>query len=268
MESSPSAIRANLWTDLTSSPPADSHSFKHYFRKVQYFWLALNSTSGGGTTTDQYNQKRWCQELQGSQRGIFWSRCSPGSFSPECCLQQPSQCPRPSSSSQQTSLCDIGGINGNTKILCSIMIKKSIWYKNTMSLTHWCCGRHIQMLWDVTWRPPHSQWDRKGLRSETWPQRWQNQGNRASTLEPSKQENFMKVFIFLLWCFDDDGMLDNSMVWWVLYDGDMVMHVTMMVTLGRRVTRTPRRRELGQGRFSRPFSAKPTCTMIGAVNDD
>ena len=31
----------------------------------------------------------------------------------------------------------------------------------------------------------------------------------------------MKVFIFLLWCFDDDGMLDNSMVWWVLYDGDI-----------------------------------------------
>ena len=95
--------------------------------------------------------------------------------------------------------------------------KKSIWYKNTMSLTHWCCGRHIQMLWDVTWRPPHSQRDRKGLRSETWPQRWQNQENRASTLEPSKQENLMKVFIFLLWCFDDDGMLDNSMVWLVRF---------------------------------------------------
>ena len=120
-------------------------SFEHYFRKLQYFWLALNSTSDGGTTTDQYNQKRWCQELQGSQRGIFWSRCSPGSFSPECCLQRPSQCPRPSSSSQQTSLCDIDGINGNTKILCSIMIK-SIWYWNTMSHTHWCCGRHIQIL--------------------------------------------------------------------------------------------------------------------------
>ena len=37
----------------------------------------------------------------------------------------------------------------------------------------------------------------------------------------------------------------------------MIVVLTAMITLGRSVTRTPRRRELGHGRFSRPFSAKP-----------
>ena len=37
----------------------------------------------------------------------------------------------------------------------------------------------------------------------------------------------------------------------------MMVVLTAMITLGRSVTRTPRRRELGQGRFSRPFSARP-----------
>ena len=34
------------------------------------------------------------------------------------------------------------------------------------------------------------------------------------------------------------------------------------LTFGRRVTRTPRRSELGQGRFSRPFSARPVWMLI------
>ena len=35
---------------------------------------------------------------------------------------------------------------------------------------------------------------------------------------------------------------------------------TTMNTFGRSVTRTPRRRELGHGRVSRPFSARPART--------
>ena len=38
------------------------------------------------------------------------------------------------------------------------------------------------------------------------------------------------------------------------------------LTFGRRVTRTPRRSELGQGRFSRPFSARPVCMLIIIIN--
>ena len=38
---------------------------------------------------------------------------------------------------------------------------------------------------------------------------------------------------------------------------EIMVVLTATITLGRSVTRTPRRRELGQGRFSRPFSARP-----------